>query len=56
MGSRRTSISAGSAVVPALLQVVQALTADLAATVQLIAATHSPLVLASVEPWFDSVQ
>jgi hypothetical protein len=42
------------AIVPALLQVMQTLTGDASATVQLIAATHSPLVLASVEPWFDS--
>ncbi|MBI2372909.1 MAG: ATP-binding protein [Deltaproteobacteria bacterium] len=41
------------AVVPALLQVVQTLTRDEGAAVQLIAATHSPLVLASVEPQFD---
>ncbi|WP_437744603.1 ATP-binding protein [Sorangium sp. So ce1504] len=41
------------AVVPALLKVVQTLTADAGASVQLIAATHSPLVLASVEPLFD---
>jgi hypothetical protein len=41
------------AVVPALLQVVQTLTSDKKASVQLIAATHSPLVLASVEPVFD---
>lgn len=41
------------AVVPALLNVVQTLTNDAAAAVQLIAATHSPLVLASVEPLFD---
>ena len=41
------------AVVPALLQVVQTLTSDKKASVQLIAATHSPLVLASVEPTFD---
>ncbi len=41
------------AVVPALLKVVQTLTDDAGAGVQLIAATHSPLVLASVEPLFD---
>lgn len=41
------------AVVPALLEVVQTLTDDAGASVQLIAATHSPLVLASVEPLFD---
>lgn len=41
------------AVVPALLDVVKTLTGEFGATVQLIAATHSPLVLASVEPLFD---
>ncbi len=41
------------AVVPALLKVVQTLTDDAGASVQLIAATHSPLVLASVEPLFE---
>lgn len=41
------------AVVPALLKVVQTLTKDEGASVQLIAATHSPLVLASLEPIFD---
>jgi len=41
------------AIVPALLDVIQTLTADASASVQLIAATHSPLVLASVEPQFD---
>lgn len=44
------------AVVPALLNVVQTLTKDEGASVQLIAATHSPLVLASVEPFFDTSQ
>jgi hypothetical protein len=44
------------AVVPALLKVVQTLTDDAGASVQLIAATHSPLVLASVEPLFDIYQ
>jgi hypothetical protein len=44
------------AVVPALLKVVQTLTDDAGASVQLIAATHSPLVLASVEPFFDMNQ
>jgi len=39
-------------VVPALLEVMQALTGKKVA-VQLIVATHSPLVLASVEPTFD---
>lgn len=41
-------------IAPALLQVVQTLTDDAGALVQLIAATHSPLVLASVEPQFDA--
>ena len=41
------------AVVPALLNVVKTLTDDAGAQVQLVAATHSPLVLASVEPLFD---
>jgi len=42
------------AIVPALLNVVQTLTGDASATVQLLAATHSPLVLASLEPlWKD---
>ncbi|OIP41253.1 MAG: hypothetical protein AUK47_06700 [Deltaproteobacteria bacterium CG2_30_63_29] len=40
-------------IVPALLQVMDVLTGDHNASVQLIAATHSPLVLASVEPVFD---
>ena len=40
------------AIVPAILKVMDRLT-DGAAGVQLIAATHSPLVLASVEPHFD---
>jgi hypothetical protein len=44
------------AIVPALLKVVQTLTEDAGASVQLIAATHSPLVLASVEPLFDVEQ
>lgn len=44
------------AVVPALLKVLQTLTKDEGASVQLIAATHSPLVLASVEPFFDTSQ
>ncbi len=41
-------------IVPALLKVIQTLTADESASVQLIAATHSPLVLASVEPLFST--
>jgi AAA domain, putative AbiEii toxin, Type IV TA system len=44
------------AVVPAILEVMQTLTGDSGASVQLIAATHSPLVLASVEPFFDVKQ
>jgi hypothetical protein len=40
-------------IVPALLEVMEALTGDHDVPVQLIAATHSPLVLASVEPAFD---
>jgi hypothetical protein len=39
-------------IVPALLDVVQTLTDDANAAVQLIAATHSPLVLASLESDF----
>lgn len=42
-------------VVPALLSVMQALTGK-KVPVQLIVATHSPLVLASVEPEFDEEQ
>jgi hypothetical protein len=44
------------AIVPALLEVVRTLTDDAGASVQLIAATHSPLVLASLEPAFDVSQ
>ena len=40
-------------IVPALLQVMEVLTGGHGSRVQLIAATHSPLVLASVEPSFD---
>ncbi|MDJ0842277.1 MAG: AAA family ATPase [Acidobacteriota bacterium] len=40
-------------IVPALLQVMEALTGEHDMEVQLITATHSPLVLASVEPVFD---
>ncbi len=43
-------------IVPALLSVMDVLTGDHNASVQLIAATHSPLVLASVEPTFDVEQ
>ena len=42
------------AVIPALLQVIEPLTQDAQARVQLIAATHSPLILASVESLFDN--
>lgn len=41
-------------IVPALLKVMDALTGKHGSKVQLIAATHSPLVLASLEPFFDS--
>jgi hypothetical protein len=41
-------------VVRSLLQVMKALAGK--ASVQLVAATHSPLLLASVEPFFDSGQ
>lgn len=40
-------------IVPALLKVMEALTGKHGSKVQLIAATHSPLVLASVEPVFE---
>ncbi|MDX9720605.1 MAG: ATP-binding protein [Myxococcota bacterium] len=40
-------------IVPALLRVMSALTGEHGSKVQLIAATHSPLVLASVEAVFD---
>ena len=43
------------AIVPALLRVMERLTNE-ATTVQLIAVTHSPLVLASVEPHFDEAR
>lgn len=43
-------------VVPALLKVMDALTGEHGSKVQLIAATHSPLVLASLEPFFDARQ
>ena len=39
-------------IVPALIDVMQALSSEV--QVQMIVATHSPLVLASVEPLFDS--
>lgn len=40
-------------IVPALIEVMEALTGTQDVPVQLIAATHSPLVLASAEPLFD---
>lgn len=43
-------------IVPALLDVVHALTGNHEIDVQLIAATHSPLVLASMEPRFDEAR
>lgn len=43
-------------IVPALLKVMDALTGNHDSQVQLIAATHSPLVLASLEPLFDAEQ
>ncbi|MEM6453796.1 MAG: AAA family ATPase [Acidobacteriota bacterium] len=43
-------------IVPALLDVMDALTGEDDIPVQLIAATHSPLVLASVEPHFDEAR
>ncbi|MBF0164769.1 MAG: AAA family ATPase [Magnetococcales bacterium] len=44
------------AIVPALLQVMETLTGDASASVQLIGTTHAPLVLASIEPLFDEEQ
>jgi hypothetical protein len=41
-------------IVPAVLKVMDALTGKHGSRVQLVAATHSPLVLASAEPFFDS--
>lgn len=41
-------------IVPALLKVMEALTGAHDCKVQLVAATHSPLVLASLEPFFDA--
>lgn len=43
-------------IVPALLRVMDTLTKAHKTKIQLIAATHSPLVLASVEPMFDAKQ
>jgi hypothetical protein len=40
-------------IVPALLDVIETLTGTQDVSLQLIVATHSPLVLASVEPYFD---
>lgn len=40
-------------IVPALLHVMDVLTGEYKLSVQLIAATHSPLVLASIEPIFE---
>lgn len=41
------------AIAPALLEIATTLTDDVSSKVQLIATTHSPLVLASLEPVFD---
>lgn len=41
------------AIAPSLLEVSRILTGDASAQIQLIATTHSPLVLASLEPLFD---
>lgn len=43
-------------IVPAVLKVMDALTGLHGSRVQLLTATHSPLVLASVEPFFDVVR
>jgi hypothetical protein len=43
-------------IVPAILQVMAALTGEHAIPVQLITATHSPLILASAEPLFDEIR
>lgn len=43
-------------IVPALLEVMQALTGEHEVKVQLLAVTHSPLVMASIEPAFDPAQ
>ena len=40
-------------IVPAILEVMDAITGEHSSNVQLIAATHSPMVLASVETLFD---
>jgi ABC-type transport system involved in cytochrome c biogenesis ATPase subunit len=44
------------AILPALVQVMQAMTQSEGARVQVIAATHAPLLLASVEAMFDEEQ
>ncbi|MCB9638855.1 MAG: ATP-binding protein [Myxococcales bacterium] len=41
-------------VVPSILEVMEALTGEHSVPVQLIAATHSPLIMASLEPFFDT--
>jgi AAA domain, putative AbiEii toxin, Type IV TA system len=41
-------------IVPALLKVIDTLTGNHGSKMQLLATTHSPLVLASVEPTFDA--
>lgn len=41
-------------IVPALLKVMDSLTGEHGSRVQLVAVTHSPLVLASAEPLFDA--
>lgn len=43
-------------IAPAILKVMEALTNQHTSRVQLITATHSPLVLASAEPIFDAAQ
>lgn len=43
-------------IVPALLKVMQELTGEHDIPVQLLAVTHAPLVLASLEPYFDPEQ
>ena len=43
-------------IVPALLKVIRALAKKQGSRVQLIAVTHSPLVLASAEPFFDAAR
>jgi hypothetical protein len=43
-------------IMPALLDVIETLTGTQGVSLQLIVATHSPLVLASVEPYFDQTR